>query len=218
MCCTENCIVSKIMQCFIFYAKDIRVDYSLLRFSSWYNISSSVLLEWGKMFFCQVSINGVRLVGEKCLQFLRNLSIGLYHGLCPSFSVCSLLSFVSTICRSFSLKSFISGTLSIFVSWSRPWSVENYFIVAWSSLRIGIRLLKEVGGSRSKSRHDGANLSKLLGDVMNQVAVIAISSNHVIVEGSCLAVNIVLENDSMKRWEMTIKTESRMKLKVSKDH
>ena len=58
MCCTENCIVSNIMQCFIFYAKDIRVDYSLLRFSSWYNISSSVLLEWGKMFFCQVSING----------------------------------------------------------------------------------------------------------------------------------------------------------------
>ena len=38
------------------------------------------------MFFCQVSINGVRLVGEKCLQFLRNLSIGLYHGLCPFFS------------------------------------------------------------------------------------------------------------------------------------
>ena len=53
-------------------------------------------------------------------------------------------------------------------------------------------LFQEVGSSVAESRHHWSNLTKLLGDVMNQVAALITRVNHIIVERSCLTVHIIL--------------------------
>jgi len=53
-------------------------------------------------------------------------------------------------------------------------------------------LFQEVGSSVAKSRHHWSNLTKLLGDVMNQVAALITRVNNIIVERSRLTVHIIL--------------------------
>ena len=53
-------------------------------------------------------------------------------------------------------------------------------------------LFQEVGSSVAESGHDWSNLTKLLGDVMNQVAALITRVNNIIVERSRLTVHIIL--------------------------